>query len=213
MSEKRKKVAVYLRVSTDEQSVDSQRGELLETIERRGWELWSVREDQASGARVSREGLDLLMKDVRTGKVDVVLCYKLDRLGRSLAHLMQIVEELIRHRVALVVPGQGVDTSEDNPAGRLQLHMLAAVAEFERSMIRDRVKAGMKAAKARGVHCGRPRGIKGNGKKRRRVAGVWAENPNWSCRKVATAAGVSVALAWEVKGEVYPKEPEPAESV
>jgi DNA invertase Pin-like site-specific DNA recombinase len=96
------------------------------------------------------------MTDVRRGKVDVIVCFKLDRLGRSLAHLAQIVGELTEHRVALVCPSQGIDTSTGNPASQLQLNILMAIAEFERSIIQERVAAGLKAAKAKGVKLGRP---------------------------------------------------------
>ena len=87
--------------------------------------------------------------------MDVILCFKLDRLGRSLPHLAQIVSELTAHRVALVCPSQGIDTSTLNPAGQLQLNILMAVAEFERAIIRERVTAGLRAAKANGVKLGR----------------------------------------------------------
>jgi hypothetical protein len=75
------------------------------------------------------------MAAVRRGWVDVVVCFKLDRLGRGLSHLAQIIDEFNTHKVALVVPAQGIDTSDDNPAGKLQLHILSAVAEFEREIM------------------------------------------------------------------------------
>ncbi|MCI0538446.1 MAG: recombinase family protein, partial [Verrucomicrobiales bacterium] len=93
--------------------------------------------------------------DVRRGRLQMVICFKLDRLGRSLAHLAQIVAELSTHRVALVCTSQGIDTSDTNPAGRLQLGVLMAVAEFERELIRERVLAGIAAAKASGKRLGR----------------------------------------------------------
>jgi putative DNA-invertase from lambdoid prophage Rac len=96
------------------------------------------------------------MRAVRRGKLDVVMCFKLDRLGRSRSHLAQIVDEFTTHNIALIVPGQGIETSEGNPAGRLQLHVLCAVAEFEREVIRKRVNAGLTAARAKGVRLGRP---------------------------------------------------------
>jgi DNA invertase Pin-like site-specific DNA recombinase len=96
------------------------------------------------------------MKAVRRGKVDVVVCYKLDRLGRSLAHLAAMIAEFAAHNTALVVPEQGIDTSTANPAARLQLNVLGAVAEFEREIIRERVNDGIAAAKIRGVRFGRP---------------------------------------------------------
>jgi len=150
------KVAIYLRVSTSSQTLDSQTLELREYCNRRGWA--DVREfsDVASGAKSDRRGLDALMRDVRRGRVDAVLAYKLDRLGRSLPHLAQIISELTSHRVALIVPQQGIDTSASNPASQLQINILCAVAEFEREIIRERVNSGLKAARARGVRLGRP---------------------------------------------------------
>ena len=111
--------------------------------------------DVISGAKFTRSGLDKLMAEIRRGKLDVVICFKLDRLGRSLAHLAQICAELTSQGVALICTSQGIDTSNNNPAGRLQLGVLMAVAEFERSIIQERVVAGLKAAKARGVKLGR----------------------------------------------------------
>lgn len=149
------RVAIYLRVSTAEQSVEAQRLELGEYCRRRGWV--DVREyvDTISGAKSSRAGLDAMMAAVRKRSVKAVICTKLDRLGRSLSHLAQICDELGSHGVALVCPGQGIDTTEGNPAGRLQMHVLMAVAEFERSLIRDRTKAGLAVARANGKKLGR----------------------------------------------------------
>lgn len=150
------KVAIYSRVSTDKQTHDSQLNELRDHCQRRGWNKVVEHTDTISGSKFSRQGLDSLMADVRRGRVDVVLCFKLDRLGRSLPHLAQIIGELTASRVALVCPSQGIDTSGMNPAAQLQLNILMAVAEFERSIIRERVNAGLKAAKARGTKLGRP---------------------------------------------------------
>ena len=149
------KIAIYTRVSTDKQSHDSQLTELDEYCERRGWTNTTAFSDVISGAKFTRAGLDEMMKLVRRGKLDTIVCFKLDRLGRSLAHLAQIVGELTSNNVSLICTSQGIDTSDDNPAGRLQLGVLMAVAEFERSIIQERVNAGLKAAKARGVRLGR----------------------------------------------------------
>lgn len=150
------KVRIYARVSTDQQTHASQLHELRTYCERRGWNNVEEVIDTASGAKSSRRGLDRLMAEVRRGKVDVILCFKLDRLGRSLAHLAQLIAEFQTHGVALVCPGQGIDTTNQNPAAQLQLNILCAVAEFEREVIRERVNAGLAAAKARGVRLGRP---------------------------------------------------------
>lgn len=150
------RTAIYTRVSTDKQTDDSQLNEMRGYCQRRNWQDVSEYRDVISGAKFSREGLDRLMCDVRRGKLDVIVCFKLDRLGRSLPHLAQIVGELTAHRVALVCPSQGIDTSGLNPASQLQLNILMAIAEFERSIIQERVAAGLRAAKAKGVKLGRP---------------------------------------------------------
>lgn len=152
--------AVYVRVSTAEQRVDSQELELRRYCGQRGWEDVKFYIDRISGASCSRPELDSMMKDVRSGQVSRVVCYKLDRMGRSLTHLALMLDELNRLKVPLIASSQGIDTSDDNPAGRLQLGVLMAVAEFERGIIRERVKAGVAAAKARGVKLGRPPRLK-----------------------------------------------------
>ena len=149
-------IAVYLRVSTTHQSVDSQREELIDYCQHRGWHEVQVFEDCASGAAQSRASLDRLMALARRGKVQVVVAYKLDRLARSLAHMAQIIAELQIHTVALVCPGQGIDTSNNNPAASTFSCSAAAVAEFERALIIERVHSGLAAAKQRGVKLGRP---------------------------------------------------------
>jgi DNA invertase Pin-like site-specific DNA recombinase len=148
--------AIYVRVSTDDQTTASQEHELRAYCERRAWANLQIYSDQISGAKFVRPGLDALMAAVRAGKVERVIVFKLDRLGRSLPHLALILDELQRHGVALVATSQGIDTSNSNPVGRLQLNVLMAVAEFEREIIRERVNAGLAAARARGVKLGRP---------------------------------------------------------
>jgi DNA invertase Pin-like site-specific DNA recombinase len=166
------KVRIYARVSTDKQSHDSQLQELRRYCERRDWHNVEEIIDTVSGAKSSRKGLDRLMAEVRRGRVDVILCYKLDRLGRSLAHLAQLIAEFQSHGVALVCPGQGIDTTNQNPAAQLQLSILCAVAEFEREVIRERVNAGIAAARLRGVRLGRPSTL---GRHEKAVAGLMGE--------------------------------------
>jgi DNA invertase Pin-like site-specific DNA recombinase len=150
------RIAAYLRVSTEQQTCDSQRGELEDYCRRRGWKEVRWFTDTASGAKSDREGLAGLMDQVRRGKLDAVVTFKLDRLARSLCHLAQLIAEFQAHRVALVCPSQGIDTSNANPAAMLQINVLAAVAQFEREIITERVNAGIAAAKSRGVRLGRP---------------------------------------------------------
>jgi DNA invertase Pin-like site-specific DNA recombinase len=109
-----------------------------------------------SGAKTTRPALEKLMQNLRAGKVARVVCYKLDRLGRSLTHLCLLLDEMKRLEVPLVCVSQGIDTSHDNPSAKLQLDILAAVCQFERNLICERVNAGLAAAKAKGVQLGRP---------------------------------------------------------
>src|SRR5215471_10566766 len=152
-----KSTAIYIRVSTNGQKTDSQKKELLACCRQRRWKTVQVYEDKMSGATTSRPALERLMQDMRAGQVERLICFKLDRLGRSLTHLALILDEMNRMQIPLICIGQGIDTSTDSPAGRLQLNVLMAVAEFERGIIKERVNAGLSAAKARGVKLGRPR--------------------------------------------------------
>jgi DNA invertase Pin-like site-specific DNA recombinase len=180
-----KHIVIYSRVSTDKQSTASQLTELREYCQRRGWPEAEVIEDTISGRKAKRPGLDEVMARVRRGRVDVVLAFKLDRLARSLSHLVQMTEEFARHGVALIVPSQGLDTSSDSPAGKLQLQVLAAVGEFERSLIVERVNAGLAVARAKGVKLGRKRKLDAH---RPRVAELVAEGK--SARKIAEELGI-----------------------
>jgi DNA invertase Pin-like site-specific DNA recombinase len=153
--------ALYIRVSTQEQRTDSQNQELKRYCRQRGWKNLSIYVDKICGAKTSRPELERLMQDIRVGTIERLVVYKLDRLGRSLTHLALILDELNRLQVPLIASSQGIDTSNDNPAGRLQLGVLMAVAEFERGIIKERVNAGIAAAKTRGVRFGRPSTING----------------------------------------------------
>jgi DNA invertase Pin-like site-specific DNA recombinase len=153
--------AIYVRVSTQDQRHDSQLRELNAYCRQRGWKDLIYYQEKESGAKGSRPQLNQMMGDMRGGKVKRVVAFKLDRLGRSLTHLALMMDEMSRLRVPLICTSQGIDTSDDNPAGKLQLGVLMAVAEFERSLIKERVNAGLAAAKARGVRLGRPRTLDG----------------------------------------------------
>jgi DNA invertase Pin-like site-specific DNA recombinase len=148
--------AVYIRVSSLGQRTDSQEQELRRYCRQRAWKNLAFYKDRISGTKNDRPELDRLMREVRAGKVRRLIVYKLDRLGRSLTHLALILDELNRLKIPLIASSQAIDTSDDNPAGRLQLGVLMAVAEFERGIIKERVNAGLAAAKARGVRLGRP---------------------------------------------------------
>jgi len=192
-----KHIVIYSRVSTDKQSTASQLSELLEYCQRRGWPEAVIIEDTISGTKAARAGLNEIMQRVRRGRVDVVLAFKLDRLARSLSHLVQMTEEFARHGVALIVPSQGLDTSSDSPAGKLQLQVLAAVGEFERSLIVERVNAGLAAARSRGVKLGRKRTLDAF---KPQVAALVAEGK--SARKIADELGIPLGSSFLLCREV-----------
>jgi DNA invertase Pin-like site-specific DNA recombinase len=121
-------------VSTEGQSVEPQRVELLEYVGRFGWENVVEYSDIVSGSTFARAGLDRLLADVRRGRIGRVVIVKLDRIARSLRNMVQILAELDAHGVGLVVPSQGISSGDDTPAGRLQMAVLSAVSEFERSL-------------------------------------------------------------------------------
>lgn len=153
-----KRAALYLRVSTDEQTTANQRLALQSVAAQRGWTVAAVYEDAGiSGAksRNGRPGLDKLLKDASRAKFDVVMCWALDRLGRSLRDLMDTLGELHASSVDLFLHQQAIDTT--TPAGRMFFHVLGAFSEFEREMIRTRVHAGLARARQQGKRLGRPK--------------------------------------------------------
>jgi DNA invertase Pin-like site-specific DNA recombinase len=149
-----KRAAIYVRVSTTEQETALQEAELLEYCQRRGWESILYRDRGQSGAKQDRPALNALLSDLRKRKVDVILVWSLDRLARSLKQLLTISEECRSLGVDLVSLRQAIDTTL--PAWRLTFQILGAVAEFERELLRDRVKSGMAQARRAGKRIGRP---------------------------------------------------------
>ena len=149
--------AIYARVSTTDQNCALQLSELRTYVKARGWANAGEYVDAGwSGAKASRPELDRLMEDARKRKVDCILVWKLDRWGRSVSNLLSSLHELAGLGVRWIAVTQNLDTDEANPVGRLLLHILASVAEFERTMISERTKAGVAIARAKGKHCGRP---------------------------------------------------------
>jgi DNA invertase Pin-like site-specific DNA recombinase len=149
-----KRAAIYVRVSTVEQDTGLQETELREYCDRRGWNYVVYRDKGQSGAKNERPALNSMLSDLRRRKFDVIVIWKLDRLARSLRQLLTIGEECRSLGVDLVSLRQNIDTTL--PAGRLTFQILGAVAEFERELLRERVKAGMEQARRTGKHCGRP---------------------------------------------------------
>ena len=158
MATDRKRVALYIRVSTSEQNGDNQKHELINVAERHGWDVITIHEDLGiSGAkgRDQRPGLAALMKAVARREYDMIAAWSVDRLGRSLTDLLDILKDLHAKGVGLYLHQQGLDTSM--PSGRAMFQMMGVFAEFERAMIRERVMAGLARAKSEGRRLGRKR--------------------------------------------------------
>ena len=152
------RAAVYARVSTADQTAENQLLEVRRYVEARGWTMAQEYVDAGwSGASERRPALDELMKDAKRRRFDVVVCWRLDRLGRSPKHLVVLTVELNAPKVAFLRLGAGIDCHK--AAGKLQLHILAALAEFERERIRERVVAGLARVKSKGQRLGRPEKI------------------------------------------------------
>lgn len=152
-----KRVGIYLRVSTKEQTTQNQLRELRQVAERAGWDVVRVFEDAGiSGAkgRDKRPEYDALLKAVVRREIDMVAAWSVDRLGRSMQDLVAFLSDLQGHGADLYLHQQALDTS--TPSGRALFGMLAVFAEFEREMIRDRVNAGLSRAKSMGKRLGRP---------------------------------------------------------
>jgi DNA invertase Pin-like site-specific DNA recombinase len=158
MNRSSKAVALYLRVSTDGQTVENQRLELEAAAARHGWHIVQVFQDRGiSGAkgRDKRPGFDKLLQGVTRRDFDLIAAWSVDRLGRSLQDLVSFLGEVQAKGVDLYLHQQGLDTS--TPAGKAMFQMMGVFAEFERSMIRERIMAGLKRAKANGKPLGRPK--------------------------------------------------------
>ena len=151
------RVAIYLRVSTDEQTIENQRSDLERVAEQRGWTIVETYEDKGiSGAKGpdKRSGFKNLLKDAVRGQFDLIAVWSVDRLGRSLQDLVSFLADIHAVSVDLYLHKQGLDTS--TPAGRAMFQMMGVFSEFELAMIRERTKAGMERARAQGKHIGRP---------------------------------------------------------
>jgi DNA invertase Pin-like site-specific DNA recombinase len=150
--------AIYSRVSTDSQTTENQERELRAIAERMGCEVVNIYRDQGiSGAksRQDRPAFDALCKDASRRRFDMVMAWSVDRLGRSLQDLVGFLSELHALRIDLFLHQQGLDTT--TPAGKAMFQMMGVFAEFERSMIQERVRAGLRRAKDEGKQLGRPR--------------------------------------------------------
>jgi DNA invertase Pin-like site-specific DNA recombinase len=154
-----RKAALYLRVSTDKQTVTNQEIQLRQVAVRRGWDVVEVYGDpgiSGSKGRKDRPGLDKLLKDAQRGRFDIVMAWAIDRVGRSLSDLLDTIQHLEACRVDLYLDQQNIDTT--TPMGRLLYQITGAFAEFERSMIRQRINLGIERARKHGTKSGKPIG-------------------------------------------------------
>lgn len=177
-----KRVAVYLRVSTQDQRTDLQSDELLEFVRNRGWAIHRVYSDKATGTNGNRAELKELLQDARMRKFDVVCVWKLDRFFRSLKDLLNTIAEFQALGIEFVALRDQVDLT--TPVGRLTLQVLGCLGEFEASLIKSRVVAGLEQAKRRGVRLGRPPTVDAQ-----RVLRLKAEG--MSLAQIAKVVGVS----------------------
>jgi len=168
----------YARVSTIDQRLDLQHDAL------RAIGCERVFTDTASGARTARPGLTAALEACREG--DILVVWKLDRLGRSLADLVATVQTLAARGIGLRSLQEQLDTTSSG--GKLIFHLFAALAEFERDLIRERTKAGLAAARARGRKGGRPRGVD---EKKRKAALALKRDPHYSVREICEIVGIS----------------------
>jgi DNA invertase Pin-like site-specific DNA recombinase len=153
------RAVAYLRASTEEQErsglgLQAQRAAVASACEQRGWAIVGVEQDIASGGKRDRPGLGRALQAVEEGAANVVVVSRLDRLGRSVAHVAAILEQYGAAIVAL-----DVGLTPDSPAGRFTLHVISAAAELERGLIRERTRDALRAAAARGIRLGRPREV------------------------------------------------------
>ena len=147
-------IAIYARVSTEDQSLDPQLRDLREYCRRRGWAATEYVDHGVSGAKTSRPGWNDCWDALQKGKIHVLVVHSLDRLGRSLPHLVKIITFMSDRGITLVSYRENIDLSTSS--GRLLAGIFSVLAEFERSIISERTKAGMRAARAKGKQIGNP---------------------------------------------------------
>lgn len=179
------RAAIYARVSTFDQEPENQLQELRRYVQARGWRATEYVDKGVSGAKDSRPALDTVVTDAKRRRFDTLVVWRLDRLGRNLKHLVGLLDELQALGVAFVSLAEGIDAT--TPAGRLQMHILGAIAEFERARIAERVRAGLQRAKAQGRRLGRPRRLVSDA--------LLAPVRGLSVRRAAAHLGVSAATA------------------
>ena len=184
------KVSLYGRVSTDkgQQDPEMQLRELREFCQRRGWEIAGEYTDYMTGTKDRRPELDRLMADAHRRRYDVCVVWKFDRMARSVSHLLRVLETFNSLGIQFVSLSEAIDTA--TPAGKMVFTVLGAVAELERSLIVERVKAGLRNARAKGKRLGRP----SKGIDRSTVAALRSQGASW--RAIAEKLGVGVGTLY-----------------
>mgnify|MGYP002725671891 CR=1 FL=1 len=177
----------YTRVSTKEQSFDLQ----VDALRNAGCE--KVYREVVSGAKTERPVLDALLQELRPG--DVLAIWKLDRLGRSLRHLIELVGTLLERNIGLKSLNDPIDTT--TPQGRLAFNLFASLAEFERDLIRERTQAGLTAARARGRKGGRPKGLPPQAERTAWAAETLYREERLSVREIAEELGIAKSTLYE----------------
>jgi DNA invertase Pin-like site-specific DNA recombinase len=193
------RVAIYLRVSTGDQTVENQRRDLEAAAAQRGWTITATYADEGisgSKGRDSRPGLDAMLKDATRGKFDVAMAWAVDRMGRSLPDLIGTMQELHAAKVDLFLHQQAMDTT--TPAGRAMFQMLGVFGEFERAMIVARVKAGMERAQAEAAS-GQVR-RDAHGKRKQAIGRPRVDDGREAVVRGHLAAGIGIVKAARLSG-------------
>jgi DNA invertase Pin-like site-specific DNA recombinase len=197
-----RKAAIYLRVSTTDQTTANQECELRAVAERMGCDITIYRDHGVSGAkgRDKRPAFDKLCRDATKRQFDLVMAWSVDRLGRSLQHLVGFLSEIHALGIDLYLHQQGIDTT--TPAGKAMFQMMGVFAEFERAMIQERVRAGLHRAKAQGTRSGHPIGRpKTNPAIETAIRAALAKGDR-GMRKIAAKLGIGVGTVQRVAAEL-----------
>ena len=188
----KKRVALYARVSSEQQDTELQIRELTEFAASKGWEVYRVYEEKITGTTANRPQLKQMLVDMQAGRFSLVLVWKLDRFARSLKDLLSLLETLQNCRVDFISMKDHIDLT--TPAGRLMAHLIGAFAEFEASLIRERVRAGLANAKKKGRKLGRRKERDDEAIRQLRSVGL-------SIRQIATKLGIAKG---SVQKSLYP---------
>ncbi len=193
-----KRVAIYARVSTDKQQTSNQVLVLKEIAERSGYNIIQIYEDKGisgSKGREDRPALNQMMKDATHRKFDMVMCWSIDRLGRSISHLIEIMNELNELKIDMFFSQQSIDTTQSS--GRMLFSIMGAIGEFEKSLIKERVLAGLDRARKNGTKLGRPSNMTDGLKSAILILKDKGLGVRETCRKL----GIGCATYYKVVGE------------